>query len=221
LPAEFTYFDPESRQYKTLRTEAYQITVEKGQGDTLISALPGMAKEDIRLLNQDIRFIKTKPFRLNRINTFIVQSPYYYLGYLAVLIVFALLIWNHRRLIRQNADISGVRLRRADSYARKRLRRSAGLLKQGNEAAFYEELLGAIWGYLSDKLKIPVAVLSRESAEIALLERGVDQETIDRLFRVTESCEMARYSRHSGDLAMDKLYKDALEAITGLQQKLK
>ena len=221
LPVEFTYFDPDTRQYKTLRTASYQITVEKGQGDTLMGAIPGMAKEDIRLLNQDIRFIKTKAFNLHRINVFLARSPVYYLLYMAALVVFALLVWNHKRLKKQRSDVTGVRLRRADAYARKRLRRSAGLLKQGNDMAFYEELLGAIWGYLSDKLKIPVALLSKESAQKALLDRGVDSGTVQRLFRVTEACEMARYARHSGELEMDKLYEEALETITGLQQKLK
>jgi hypothetical protein len=220
-PAEFTYFDPEGRQYRTLKTESYQVTVEKGQGDTLVRSMPGIDREDVKLLNQDIAYIRTNSIRLIRTDSFYLQSPVYYLIYVLLLLVFFALIWNRNRLVRQHADVAGLRLRRADQYARRRLKKSAVLLKQGDASAFYEELLGAIWGYLSDKLRIPRATLSRESAGKALQERGVEQERIDRLFSLTETCEMARYARGLGDISRDKLYQDTLETITGIQQKLK
>ncbi len=220
-PVEFTYFDTEVRQYKTLRTQSYNIQVEKGQGDTLLTVVPGMTKEDVKLLNSDIRFIKTKSFRLKNINGFVRPSPIYYLLYLLALALFLGIIWNHKRLQKQHADVAGNRLRKADKYARKRLKKSAGLLKQGNHAAFYEELLGAVWGYLSHKLNIPVATLSKDSVKTILQQKGVEQELIDGLFGVTDTCEMARYARVSDNIAMDQLYLKALDVITRLQQKLK
>jgi|WetSurSiteA1Bulk_404760.scaffolds.fasta_scaffold00012_9 hypothetical protein len=220
-PAEFSYFNPESRQYKTLKTQTYQIDVVKGQGDTLMAVIPGIAKEDVKMLNQDIRFIKTKTFHLRRIDTFIMQSPIYAMLYVVALIIFILILWIRNRLKLQKADIAGLRLRKADKYARKRLKKSAGLMKQGNDAAFYEELLGAIWGYLGDKLGIPVAQLSKEFAKSTLHERGVNEELTDQLFSVTDACEMARYAKGTGDLVMDELYLEALDAISRLQQKLK
>jgi hypothetical protein len=222
IPAvEFAYFDPDTKQYKTLKTQSYEIHVEKGQGDTIMNVVSGMSKEDVKMLNQDIQFIKTKPFRVHHINSFIAQSPWYYLLYALALIVFFALLLVRSRLIRQNADIAGLRLRKADKYARKRLRKSEGLLKQGNDAAFYEELLGAMWGYLSNRLKIPVAQLSKDSAMDALQDRAVDQEIIEQVFKITDTCEMARYSQGTGDIAKDRLYHEALEIIKALQQKLK
>jgi hypothetical protein len=222
IPAvEFTYFDPEAKQYRSLKTQSYLIHVEQGQGDTIMSLVPGMTKEDVKMLNQDVRFIKTKPFRVHAINYFIARSPWYFLLYALSLIIFIAMLLIRTRLVRQNADIAGMRIRKADKYARKRLRKSEGLLKLGNDTAFFEELLGAIWGYLSDKLNIPVSLLSKDSAMTALQDRAVDQEMIDRLFQVTDKCEMARYARGTGDIVMDKLYREALEIISTLQQKLK
>lgn len=94
-------------------------------------------------------------------------------------------------------------------------------MKQGNHAAFYEELLGAVWGYLSHKLNIPVATLSKDSVKTILQQKGLEQELIDRLFGVTDTCEMARYARVSDNIAMDQLYLEALDVITRLQQELK
>jgi hypothetical protein len=220
-PVDFTYFDTDARQYRTLKTQSYTIRVEKGQDDTLLAVVPGVTKEDVKLLNQDIRFIKTKTLKLRRVDGFIKQPPVYYLLYVIALAAFVVIIWNHNRLVKQNADIVGRRLRKADNYARKRLKKSYGLLKQGNGAAFFEELQGALWGYLSHKLNIPVAVLSKDSAKTILQDKGLEQELIDRLFGVTDTCELARYAQSSGNIAMDQLYSEALDVITRLQQKLK
>ena len=220
-PVEFTYFDADARQYKTLKTQSYSIHVNKGQGDTLMASLPGLNKEDVRLLNQDIRFIKTRPAKLRHMNAFIAFSVVYYLLIVAALALFVVIIALRKRMIRQNADIAGLRLRKADKYARKRLKRSEVLLKQGNNTAFYEEMLGALWGYLGNKLNIPVASLSKDSARSALLSRSIDQDMIDRLFGITDLCEMAQYGQGSGDIAREQLYENALRIITDLQQKLR
>ncbi|HJZ40263.1 MAG TPA: BatD family protein [Bacteroidales bacterium] len=220
-PVEFSYFDPEVRQYKTLKSQAYTVEVEHGEGDTLMAVSPGISKEDVRMLNQDIRFIRNNRIKLTDNNSRLAGSPVFYLLYFLALAFFVVLLWVRSRVIRQNSDITGARLRRADKFARKRLKHSAELLKQGNHAAFYEELLGATWGYVGDKLNIPVADLSRDTARDALQVRNVDGELVDELFRIAGECEMARYGQVSGGVAMDKLYHNALDVITRLQQKLK
>ena len=173
------------------------------------------------MLNQDIRFIRNNRIKLTDNNSRLAGSPVFYLLYFLALAFFVVLLWVRSRVIRQNSDITGARLRRADKFARKRLKHSAELLKQGNHAAFYEELLGATWGYVGDKLNIPVADLSRDTARDALQVRNVDGELVDELFRIAGECEMARYGQVSGGVAMDKLYHNALDVITRLQQKLK
>jgi hypothetical protein len=220
-PVEFSYFDPAAKQYKTLQSQAYTVVVEKGEGDSLMAVVPGVSKEDVQLINRDIRFIKTKPASLRPSKSFLADSPWFYILYVlltALFIVFAVL---QRKMARNKADIAGIRLRKADRYAQKRLKKSAVLLKQGESNQFYEELLGAIWGYLSDKLNIPLSVLSQETAKTALLARSVDEELLEALFRVTGACEMERYARVSGNVGMEKVYQEALSVITALQQKLK
>jgi hypothetical protein len=222
LPAvEFTYFDVSAKQYKTVYTQSYDVTVEKGNGDTLMSVTPGVMKEDVKLLNQDIRYIKTKPFRVHYVNSFIAHSPWFYLLYLIALLIFFVILFTRRLMIKQNADIAGLRLRKADKFAKKRLKKSESLLKQGKDGEFFEELSGAIWGYLSDKLNIPVAVLSKDTAVTALQNREVPQELIDQLFEITSACEIARYAQSSGEVAKGHLYKRALDTISILQQKLR
>jgi hypothetical protein len=220
-PVEFSYFDLSARQYKTLKSQAFTIHVERGQGDTLLTTTPGAAKEDVKLINRDIRFIKNKPFGLNPDKSFWSDSLWYYSLYVLLLALFVLLTWLRRKSIRNRADIAWVRVRKADRYARKRLNKSAILLKQGETNQFYEELLGALWGYLSDKLNISLSVLSRETASSALIVKSIDEALIEELFRIISESEMARYGQVTGHEGMEKLYHDALSVITILQQKLK
>jgi hypothetical protein len=218
---EFSYFDPALQQYKTIKSQAFSVKVEKGQGDATAIANPGITKEDVKLLNQDIRFIFDKPIPLQANETFWADSIWYYLVYVLLVALFILLTWRLRKQLRNKADIALMRLRKADRYARKRLAKSAALLKLGQTGKFYEELLGAVWGYLSDKLNIPLSALSRETARSALQSRSIDENLMDDLFRIIDDCEVARYGQVSENTGMEKLYQDTLNVITILQQKLK
>jgi hypothetical protein len=221
-PVEFTYFDAGTGAYKTLKTQSYNIHVDKGQGDTLVNVLPGMNKKDVKLLSQDIRFIKTKQGRLTRKDHFIAFSPAYYAAYALACIVFIALLLLRRKAVKEQADVAGRKLRKAGKYARKRLRKCEVLLKQGKDAAFYEQMLGTIWGYLSDKLNIPVSGLSKESAKQALQNHSVDEALIEKLFNITNTCEMARYGYGSENkIIKEELYRECLKVISELQQKIR
>lgn len=222
IPAvEFTYFDPGTQQYKSIKSQSFTLQVSPGTGDSLVNSSSLVSKEDVRMLNQDIRFIKNEPFRLESGHTYLAHLPWFYGLYVLALSLLLLGLWYRSRIIGRRSDVAGMRNRKADHYARKRLRRSAELLKQGKANAFYEELLGAIWGYLSDKLSIPVASLSKDTAKKALLSRSVEENLVEELFRITGECEMARYGMAGASVAMDRLYGDALDVISMIQQKLK
>ena len=222
IPAvEFTYFDPGVQQYKSLKSQSFTIQVAPGKGDSLVSMSSVVTKEDVKMLNQDIRYIKNEPFLLHSGRKYMARSPWYYGLYGLALTILMLSFWYRNRIIGRRSDIAGMRNRKANQFARRRLRKSAELLKQGKRNAFYEELLGAIWGYMSDKLNIPVSSLSRDTAKTALLERSVDEDLVKELFRISGECEMARYGMAAGNVAMDKLYGDAIEVISMIQQKLK
>jgi DNA-directed RNA polymerase beta subunit len=216
-----TYFDLNSKQYKTIYSQQYKLQVEKGQGDTLMAVFPGISKEDVRMLNHDIRFIKNKTFRLRSSNIYLPGSNWYYSLFGIISLLFAAILFIRHKIIIQNADLVQLKIRRADKYAQKRLKWSAELMSQGKNEAFFNELLKAMWGYLSNKLNIPVATLSRETVKDALINRGIEDELIQEFFRIAGECEMARYAPASGNITMDKLYNDALYTISRLQQKLK
>ncbi len=105
--------------------------------------------------------------------------------------------------------------------ARKFLREAAGYLKNSQHEAFYESILKAFWGYLSDKLSIPVAELNRESAVERLTQKKVEETTISGFIRIIDQCEFARFSPSSGAEAMHSLYDDAENIMSQIEKQIK
>jgi hypothetical protein len=220
-PIEFSYFDPSSKLYKTLTTQEFNISVEKGKEDTTSVIITGLSKEDVKLLGSDILFIKNMPFKLYNMNRFIIGSIEFYAIYLLALLLFVLFIIIRRKRIKRSADAGLVKNRRANKYARKRLRKALRMLKNNNTEEFYEEVLKAMWGYLSDKLNIPVADLSKDTSKEALIKNNIDEELLNSFYYIIDNCEYARYSPEHASEEMHKLYNKAIKTIIKLQQKLK
>jgi hypothetical protein len=220
-PIEFSYFDPSSKLYKTLTTQEFNISVEKGKEDTTSVIITGLSKEDVKLLGSDILFIKNMPFKLYNMNRFIIGSIEFYAIYLLALLLFVLFIIIRRKRIKRSADAGLVKNRRANKYARKRLRKALRMLKNNNTEEFYEEVLKAMWGYLSDKLNIPVADLSKDTSKEALIKNNIDEELLNSFYYIIDNCEYARYSPEHASEEMHKLYNKSIKTIIKLQQKLK
>jgi hypothetical protein len=126
-----------------------------------------------------------------------------------------------RKRQRENADAVLLKNKKANKFAKKRLKEASKHLKQGDKDAFYEETLKALWGYLSDKLGIPVAELSRDNARERLQSKDVPQDMTDQFLQLIDDCEYARFAPSADEERMDRLYQDAISTISRLQQKLK
>jgi len=217
----FAYFDSESKKYKQNTAGPFTIQVGKSTTDTSLDVATTYNKEDVQYLGKDIRFIHTKDTRLYKKDTFIFGSRWFYVSYLGILVVFFMVLFLRKKRIKENADIKRVRNKKANKYARKRLKHAARLMKQNQREVFYEELVKALWGYISDKMGIPVAHLSKDSVREELLIKHIDSQSIDSLLGIIDRCEYARYAPVTEETKMDTLYNDAIQVISKLQQKLK
>lgn len=220
-PFEFTFFDPSKENYITLRSDEYKINVEKGANDTTNVVVSGVSKEDFRLLGSDIMFIKNKPFKLNNENRFIFGSAWFYLVYISLFLILVLIIVFRKETIKRRSNTQLVRNKKANKVAKKRLKKAHIFVKQNKQKEFYDEVTKAMWGYISDKLTIPVADLSRESSKEELTKRNVDGELINEIFSFADHCEFARFAPGAISDGIDKQYKDAVELIGKLEQELK
>lgn len=221
IPAfNFSYFDTESNQYKTQKAGPFNINVTKSEGDTTITVSSSFTKEDLKFLGQDIRFIKTES-KLKKSNQFIFGSRLFYAFFIGSVFLFIIVFLLRRKKMKENANVMLVKNKKANKFARERLKKASVYMKQDKSEAFYEELVKAMWGYLSNKLGITIASLSKDNARSEMLTKNVDEEYINQIMDIIDRCEYARYAPVTEETKMDTLYNDAIKIISKLQQKLK
>lgn len=222
IPAiTFSYFNPATGSYETKTTSSYDLHVKKGTAEQSATVVSSLRKEDVQLLGKDIRFIKQGNLSLRVKGYTFFGTAEFYLIYALSAVLFLVLFIVYRKKARENANIALMRNKKANSVAKKRLKAAAGFMKQNNNEAFHESILKAFWGYLSDKLGIPVADLSRESAVKGLQDKNVEQAVIDNFVEVVEQCEFARYAPSGGSEARQELYKKAETTMGQMEKQIK
>ncbi|TVR40740.1 MAG: protein BatD [Bacteroidia bacterium] len=213
----FSYFDPQNSRYNTLTAGPFTLQIVGEQdiaaGSTTLS--------DGRLLADDIRFIYTGAVNWQPVGKMFYKSPLFYVLLLAPLILLLVFLgfWRHYKRMQQ--DVTAIRTRKARKMAVKRLKNAALLLNKHNKEAFFDEIFRALWGYVSDKLSIPVSRLNKENVAGAFASRGVSAELASRFLEGLEECEFARFSPGGMDSPMEKTYNKALETLVTLEKELR
>ncbi|MBR1933787.1 MAG: BatD family protein [Prevotella sp.] len=221
IPAiEFTYYDTASKQYKTVKTDAFHLHVEKGEGGTsVVQDFTG--QEDVQLLAKDIRHIKLGSARQQQAGHYFFGSSLYWVFIAVLLVAFISLFIVFRKRAIANADVVGSRAGKANKVATKRLKKASKLMQESKPSEFYDEVLRALWGYVGDKLNIPVAQLSQDNIRERLMERGVDGSTIDQFLDALNECEFERYAPGDPKGNMNKVYTKAMTAIEKIEGVMK
>ena len=220
-PIEFSYFDLKSQSYKTLKTDAYTLNVAKGEGNADQVVANFTSKEDLKVLGQDIRYIKTGNTRLTQKDDYFYGSTSYWLWYIVPLALFIAFMVIYRKQAMENANVAKVRTKKANKVATKRMKNAGKLLAEKKSEAFYDEVLKALWGYISDKLSIPVSQLSKDNIEEELQKHQVADELIKEFINNLNDCEFARYAPGNQDEKMDKIYSSAIEVISKMENSIK
>jgi tetratricopeptide (TPR) repeat protein len=220
IPAiEYTYFDTKVNAYKTLRTEPFTLKVAKGDGQTTVSSFAG--QEDVKELANDIRYIHTGNTTQHGVNEFFFGSTAYgvSLGVLLLIFISLFVVFRHRAI--ENANLVKQRAGKANKVAVKRLKKAAKLMTAGKSGEFYDEVLRALWGYVGDKLNMPVDQLSRDNISQQLSAYNVSEETISQFIGALDECEFARYAPGDATGNMNKVYDAAISAITQIANTMK
>ncbi len=223
--ASFSYFDIKSGTYKTLSTPEYKLHVDKGEGGAGAPNQPVYSnysnKEDLKFVGKDILYIKTDGFSFNKKDEFLFGKLSYILWYIIPALLFIIYFIVNRKQAKENANIALVRTKKANKVASKRLKTAGKLLKENKREEFYDEVLKALWGYLSDKLNIPVSSLTKDNVEAELTKYGVGEPLIKEFMDILNTCEFARYAPSQGSHEMDKLYDSTVSAIDKMESTIK
>ncbi|MCZ4696169.1 protein BatD [Ancylomarina euxinus] len=222
IPAnEFTYFDPNAKRYITKLSPEFKIYVEKGEGGISNTTISSFTKEDVKFIGKDIRFIKTNIFEPIYKGEIFFGTLNFYLAYILPLFIFLMAFVFNRKRIKQNADVAKMKNKRANRVAMKRLKAASISLKANKKEAFYDEILKALWDYISDKFNLPLSDLSKDNINGILVEKEIEKEIITDFMAILDTCEFARYAPSSGSSEMDSLYQKTIDTITKLEKNIK
>lgn len=217
-PIEISYFDPATGRYAVLRSQPFEIEILKdnNSGGSVGAIVSGVTKEDLKMLGQDIRFIRVGEPKFKAKGDFVIWSLTFFIAVILMLVAFGATLFFLKKQIGQRADLVRVKNKKANSVALKRLKKAKGYMVANDEVRFFEEILRALWGYMGDKLAIDVAELTKERVRHTLLDRGVSPEQSEEFLTLVSECELAQYSPISG-VKMDKAYNAALDLIGRFQ----
>lgn len=225
---EFQYFDTKIRQYRTISTQEITLEVERGSNavsasnsNTQPDALSGyISQADLKFVGQDVRFHLNNGKLLDINNLFYGSARFHLLLILPVLLLIAFVILYDRQR-KQNANVVVVRKKRANSMAAKRLKTANNFMQNNRSAEFYDAVLGALWGYVSDKLSIPTSQLSKENAMEELRNKHVHQNTIEELMTLIDNCQFARYAPQAQNVNLQDVYNNAISIISKIDEEIK
>lgn len=208
---ELVYFNPSTGKYETKQAKGYNVEVAKGEVSSKSQ------KKDRLVYNT-----KLEDVGVNKSSTkLIIDSLSYWLWYIVPILLLIIAISIYRRRINDLADIDLLKSKKANKVARKRLKKAEICLRAKDVDKFYDEILSAMWGYIGDKLRIPISDLNRENVRQKLEDAGVNSEDLDSLISLIDECEFAKYSSSLGQISMDNVYMHACDVINKLDNSLK
>lgn len=221
-PIKYSYYDIGKNRYVTTSTDSIHLSIAKGVDiDGGVAISPGINRQGVRNLSEDVRYIAYGNPMLKEKGRFFAMSPLFFSLLAVIVLAFIAMHFLLKFTAKRKADIAGSRNRKANKMARTRLRSAEAYLKNQLGGAYYEELHKALLGYISDKLIIPAAELSKESIAQHLSSRAVSQETIDSLNELIAKCEFARYSPSSEQIQMENEYNEAVRIISQIESEVK
>ncbi|WP_461449835.1 BatD family protein [Mucilaginibacter sp.] len=218
-PVGFTYFNPSSGRYITVPTKSFTIKVDKGDAQANVPAFNSTEQQDIKLLGNDIRYIKTSSADVFKEGEGFFGSFTYYLLLLLGPVLFIGALAYRNWLTKYNSDQVKVRSREASRMAAKHLASAQKELTAGNRAAFYDAIAKGLYGYLSDKLNIPVSDLNKENIIAQLQTRKLDEITTRQLVDTMDLCEMARFAPVTG-ISEQQVFDKAKNTINEIEDKI-
>ncbi len=219
-PIKFSYFDPAKNSYVTLKTPEYNLNVTQGS-NVGGGNYAGYTKEEIKVLGQDINYIKTNNFDLYKGNEISLFGFWFWAATGVPLILLGGLITWKRRHDKLSSNLQLLRYQRAEKVARTRFKAAKGFMEAGNQVLFYAEISQALFGYLEDKLHIPKSEMSLEKAVEVLQKKNASDVLIDNLKKSIETCEYARFApSKDGSAEMNDMYKDLSNVVIEIEKSL-
>ena len=187
-PVAIAYFDPSSKSYRTLTSEAFSFSASGSAS----SNAPLAEASGLKVLGSDIGYIKPDVASLASLP---MDPPWWpNVLMLCSLATIGLAVGYRTHSDRLQTDRGYARMARSSALVKRRLKLAEQLLKKQDSKGFHAELSRALVGYLGDRFNLDTHALTRDQLRAALAERSVAPATIDAVFDIVDRCEFARFS---------------------------
>ncbi len=210
-PLSFSYFNPKTKQYETLKTKVIELSIKKGK-DADFEGIVQEANYSNSLLSK---------YRQERGASSMKGLEYltiwYFLAYVVIILITSLVILALLRYRALRQDVVGFKAMQANSVAVKRLKLAKTYAEANKKDAFYEELLRALWGYVGDKFRMPASMLSRENIQELFEEKGFDANLAKDYCHLLDDLEFARYAPQKDEGELITLYEQAVNLISMIE----
>lgn len=214
----FSYFNLETNKYETSPGSDFILKVDKGD-ETMSTTVTGVSKSDVQFIGKDIRFIKINSPVFIQGNGSLHNSPLFYTLCGTPALLFILLFVFRKRYEAVQGNVTLLKSRKANKVAKKRLAAAKKYLSENNSEKFLDAMFQALWGYVSDRLHIPVSELSKENVATALASKNVSEQTISQFIETLDSCELARFAR-SIAASNQEIYSKGIAVISKMEEEI-
>ena len=209
---KLVYFDPSSGRYETSIASGYQISVEKGVGSEKSQTKSG-GNFDAELMPVVTKLsFSHRPY---------VYGFLYWLFYIIPIGGIIIAFVGYKSYLAANSDVDAVRSRKANRMAQRRLKRAYAFMKVNDKNNFYDEILSSLWGYLGDKLRIPISELSRENISGKLAMKNISDDTINELIKLIDDVEFEKYAPSASSTEMKDIYQKTMSTMNELEEAFK
>lgn len=218
IPAlNFTYFDPESGEYKTVTTQSYELKIEKGKNDNKF--MEQMSERE-KYRNMSITDVFVSKNKKDGVLIPVFSSFGLYISIFVLLLALFVLIRMTTKQLKQKEDVVGLKLKKANKVAMKRLKKAAMYLRENRKDEFETEIGQALWSYLSDKFKIAVSDLSLENIEKVMSDNGLEDVIKQNTIKTLNDCEFIRFSQSKENDKHRELYEQTMKTITDIETNM-
>ncbi len=215
-----SYFDPQSKTYKTVQAQDIKVTVT-GERSAESAGQVALIGSEIEDLGNDIRFIKQDKINLVNGKKQFFNSFNFWLIFILLPIISAGILIFRLQQIKNEANVVGMKNRKAGKTSRKRLKKATQFIKENKKDEFYVEVLNALWGYLGDKLSIPVSELNRDNVQEKLTQKNIEPSITEKYIGALDTCEFEHYAPESMSHSLQEVYDMAAEAIELMEGNIK
>ena len=218
---KFSYFDTEKKQYVSIPTPDFKITVTAPDAGTTGGATVYVPKNNIEQKENDIRYLKSGDLQLKPANDEFFSSWKHFTLVGIPVLLFLGFVAGRNAYIKNNSNIAAVKERKAARFAKKQLALASTFKAENKKDEFYNEIFVALNRYVSDKLNIPVSDLSKDNIEKNLAAKQVRPGTVAKLLTTINDCEFARYAPGAASGDLDTIYTNTVELITSIEDEIK